>query len=341
MKAILHIGTEKTGTTTLQSFLYLNRERLLKNGYLYTLSAGKQNNRRLCVCAYDQERRDEETARLSLNNPTALSDFRDSLVERLKDEIHAYSANVVIFSSEHFHSRLVKESEIRRLKSILSSLGLGEIQVVVYLRNPVELATSCYSSYVRNGGTRASPPSPDNPYFRNICDHQATLEKWSNIFGKESISPRVFEKRELIDGSIVADFIHHIHLPPLNYEIPKSTNRSTTPLGLEVLRRLNKEIDILRSPSSKKIRKQIIHHVENSFSNGKYVMPLSLQKEYSSFFDASNEWVRENYFPKRDRLFEEQLAKPEFCFDEYDIDLDEVCSFISKVLRMNMNSETH
>ena len=32
MKAVLHIGTHKTGTTTIQSFLGANREKLRKQG---------------------------------------------------------------------------------------------------------------------------------------------------------------------------------------------------------------------------------------------------------------------------------------------------------------------
>ncbi len=39
MKAFLHIGTEKTGTTTLQNFLANNRQNLLENNYLYPCSS--------------------------------------------------------------------------------------------------------------------------------------------------------------------------------------------------------------------------------------------------------------------------------------------------------------
>ncbi|MBN2700263.1 MAG: hypothetical protein ACPW60_12765 [Methylohalobius sp. ZOD2] len=35
MRIVLHIGTHKTGSTALQRFLYLNRERLLDQGWLY------------------------------------------------------------------------------------------------------------------------------------------------------------------------------------------------------------------------------------------------------------------------------------------------------------------
>lgn len=62
MKTIyLHIGIEKTGTTTIQKFLHLNRENLTKFDFAYTKSTGLQNNRKLVSAAYDLDTRDEFT----------------------------------------------------------------------------------------------------------------------------------------------------------------------------------------------------------------------------------------------------------------------------------------
>ncbi len=44
LKAIVHIGTEKTGTSSIQMFLYKNRKKLIKSGYHFLQSAGKTNN---------------------------------------------------------------------------------------------------------------------------------------------------------------------------------------------------------------------------------------------------------------------------------------------------------
>ena len=45
MKVVLHIGTEKTGTSTLQETLYLNRELLHQHGCHLLQSANKKNAR--------------------------------------------------------------------------------------------------------------------------------------------------------------------------------------------------------------------------------------------------------------------------------------------------------
>ena len=44
MKCILHIGTEKTGTTILQDWLYDNKVELSKVGVYLSDNLGKTNN---------------------------------------------------------------------------------------------------------------------------------------------------------------------------------------------------------------------------------------------------------------------------------------------------------
>ncbi|MEL4896014.1 hypothetical protein [Crocosphaera sp. Alani8] len=51
MRAFLHIGTEKTGTTTIQNFLVKNREKLLSRSYLYPSFSGRSNHSSLVVLA--------------------------------------------------------------------------------------------------------------------------------------------------------------------------------------------------------------------------------------------------------------------------------------------------
>jgi len=48
-KAILHIGTEKTGTTSIQLYLYENRARLARQGYLFPETCDYLSSRKLVV----------------------------------------------------------------------------------------------------------------------------------------------------------------------------------------------------------------------------------------------------------------------------------------------------
>jgi len=49
MKLVLHIGTEKTATSTLQEFLYQNRNILAGNGIALSDNLGVPNNQKLAA----------------------------------------------------------------------------------------------------------------------------------------------------------------------------------------------------------------------------------------------------------------------------------------------------
>ena len=65
---------------------------------------------------------------------------RDQLAAQLKACPRAGIG--VILSSEHFHLSLQKPEEITTLRQLLAELGLGPVQVVIYLREPLALIES-------------------------------------------------------------------------------------------------------------------------------------------------------------------------------------------------------
>ena len=62
MKCYLHIGTEKTGTTTIQSFLLRNERRLNRIGYSSPKLDQEFNHRSLAVACFDDDHRDDFTS---------------------------------------------------------------------------------------------------------------------------------------------------------------------------------------------------------------------------------------------------------------------------------------
>ena len=93
MKCILHIGTEKTGTTSLQAFLNLNREILAEQGYLFTKSTGLQNNRSLPVAAYNADRRDDFTRLHRIYNDEDLITYQTATINALRAELKSAMRN--------------------------------------------------------------------------------------------------------------------------------------------------------------------------------------------------------------------------------------------------------
>lgn len=317
MKCILHIGTEKTGTTTLQSFLDINRDLLLKQGFLYTRSAGIRNNRYLSVAAYDPARRDDFTKSMGLFTDEQLKAFQKKTVLALQNELNRKirpgKEVTVIFSNEHIQSRLRDQEAIIRLKGVLMDLGMTEISVVVYLRNPPDIANSLFSTAIKFGHTWKMPPPPEDPSFENICNHANTIKKFQAVFGESAVIPRLYDKKDLVKQSIIQDFAEVVGLKLDDaFTMPTTKNKSLSALGIELLRRINQDVPRFINNQNNPLRQDIVDYFEKHFSDSQYIMPPELYLNYQAYFQESNEWVRQKYFPGREELFpQKQMAKHE------------------------------
>ena len=334
MKCFLHIGTEKTATTTIQKFFDINRDNLLSKGFIYTKTAGSTNNRALPVAAYDQCRRDDFTKQLCINSDHELLAFQQKTIQSLRREIKAFRKDdsTIIFSSEHIQSRLTSIEEIERLREIICDLGIADISVVVYLRRPADIANSLYSTAIKAGKHLEASPLPKQRYWNNVCNHKNTIENFSSVFGDSAIIPRLFDKDEFTNGSIIDDILNVIGIPNDHlYEIPNKANESLSLTGIDLLRHLNKTIPRFIGNRPNPVRANLVGYIEKHFSDGKYVMPSYLYKEYDSEFQKSNDWVKEKYFPHKENLFSKEIPD-EMATDKIpDTELKKIADFITSI----------
>lgn len=310
MKCFLHIGTPKTATTTLQDFLKINRAPLLERGVFFPGAAGASGHRTLAVAAYGPQRRDEFTRRKGLDSPEQLRAFQRQVIQRLRLELKgqrmATPDVALVLSCEHFHSRLQEDLEVKRLRRMLMNQGVTEFKVIVYLRRPAEAVNSLFSTAIRGGGTAVAPPRVDQPNFRNLCDHQATLERWGGVFGESAMVPRLFDKQEFVNGSIIDDLLAILGLVnDRTLTQPPSANEALSATGLQVLRRLNE----LLPPKHGERRNRLIAQVEQRCPGPKYAMSRQFFEDYDRAFEASNEWTRRKYFPHRASLFSSKIPE--------------------------------
>lgn len=336
MECYLHIGTEKTATTSIQNFLDLNRVELWQKDFLFTKSLGKSNNRKLPVLAYNPNRRDDFTRMLGISSDFELLRYQKKTILELKDEIrswHTRNQNLkIVFSSEHLQSRLTTIKEIQRLKRVLFSVGIKNIKIVIYLRNPAEIANSLYSTAIKYGSLEECPPPPSNHYYENICNHGKTLEQFESVFGEGTIRPRIFHKNEFRNGSIIDDFMNCMELPlDESYEIPPNVNEGLSIIGLNILRRINKTIPLFIDGKRNLVRANIVSFFEKSYSKDKYIMPEHIYEQYDLAFKESNQWVREKYFPEKTTLFPDSQHPIESKLGVSEKSLDEFATLVSNM----------
>lgn len=331
MKCYLHIGTEKTATTTLQEFLHLNRDLLSSFRICYAKSMGLTNNWKLALAAYNPHRRDNFTRKNGISTDGELINYQQGILRELDDELSLVSQQVVVFSSEHFQSRLTEINEIQRLKDILIGSGVKEFSVIIYLRNPAELANSLYSTAIKFGATIDAPPLPDNEYYNHICNHKKTLENFAAVFGTEALVPRIFERGELNNDSLIEDFMALIGAPWSDeYLLPENLNAGMSALGIALFSRFNRHVSEVTNGKNAASGEDVIRFFEQNFISEKYSMPEALYLRYDETFATSNEWVRKKWFPDKSSLFSKKHHPAEVDLQFTDAELNKISAVFAK-----------
>jgi len=305
MKLSLHIGTEKSGTTTIQEFLRLNHQVLRQAGVYIPKTLGPSNHRKLPAM---------------FANDTVLDDFfrhqgllekADRVTEKqrwraeFRAEMRSHQCNHVVISSEHLQSRLTKAEDIAKLAAYLSEI-FEKINVYVYMRNPLETAVSLYSTALKSGGVLPDVPPPANPYWNNIVNHKQTLLRWQANFSNARIVPRLFQVSDFVNGDLIQDFIAAVGLPPdAPYQQPARANESLNLVGIELLRRINHAVpEFLPNGQANSQRDLIRKHFSKHFNQGRKFLPKpETVTAYQETFAESDEWVRQTFFPNRTHLF--------------------------------------
>jgi len=326
MRFYIHIGVEKTGTSSIQDFLSINREELKKLDFFVPKSMGPRNHRKLSIAAFDASRRDDFTRSNNIHTNDELIKFQIKTIAELTAEIKNNSCGKILLTSEQIQSRLTTIPEIKQLLNILTSVGATQVSIIVYLRDPAEIANSNYSTWIRSGATDKEPPGPDHHKYKLLCDHRNTLEKFSSVFGESALIPRIYDSRSFKNGSLIEDFLETIECPLSdNFTFPEPSNKALNPLGIEILRRFNEKIPVFIDDRPNNLRGNINKFINSHFSNNRndrYFMPDSLFYAYEQAFLKSNEWVRIQWFPEMTCLFEKKDRKKTtpIAFTEKDLD---------------------
>lgn len=135
----LHIGIPKTGTTSLQKFLFFNREKLLKKGCLYPITGTNitSNNE---PKGYSHN----SLVRVLSQNTSQNGDWvsQCKIWQEFKTEINALKAEKVIISAEFFTGPgIYNQDLIAMTKKLLDDY---DVKIVIYLRRQDEFLRSYY-----------------------------------------------------------------------------------------------------------------------------------------------------------------------------------------------------
>ncbi|WP_319497379.1 hypothetical protein [uncultured Cohaesibacter sp.] len=207
MKCVIHIGTEKTGTTLLQDWLYANRAELSKQRVYLSSILGMSNNRDLV--SYFQQELDDWAFSKRISNQEEKAAYFENFESRFQKEVQAAAGghDVFVITSEHFHSRLCTREEIEALCDFLKPL-FETIEIVCYFREQSAMAQSLYSTLLRISmkdslESYLSRVSPQDYYY----DFKRIADNWSDVFGRSNCHFRIYDRDRFQAGDIRRDFL--------------------------------------------------------------------------------------------------------------------------------------
>lgn len=300
MRLVVHIGTEKTGTSSIQSTLHNNRILLLEKGYYFTRSAGEQNNLLFPLSCMNLDRGDPYFRNNNISSLEDRENFLNSVVASFYDEISdiqkKHNIHTVIISSEHFHSLLINQEEVHKFKKLFCE-KFNKVDIFCYLREQVSTCVSHYSTVIKSG---LSPElnefikncTPENPYYNYLN----LLNRWSNAFGKENIKVGFFNKTQLKNQNIVDDFIYKLDTELEIERTNEKANQSLNYIGQCLLKKINSDKNITNI--------SLVREIHKLYSGKGEDLDQTTYSKHFHLFEHSNRELNKNYFNKNSNLFD-------------------------------------
>lgn len=298
MKTTIHIGTTKTGSTSIQDVLAKNRSLLARHGVLYPASLGETTHNVIPVYALGKFSNSELYHKVGVRAPADYDEFTRRFPQALEEEIAAASPRHIVISSEHMQSRLVEEAHFQRLRQLLApALDGRKVEIVVYLRPQIEHLISLYSTMLRHGMKR-DINSFISGYMqtstRHYFDFHFLIDLWSRKFPEATIAVRAFNDMKGLPHGVVSDFEVMTGLDGLPETLEKlgRRNESMGGWGCEVLRLLNAEYSDLPVP----VKQAIKLWIRNDIRGGGHLRPdPELAHAFQDSYADGNAWVITNH----------------------------------------------
>lgn len=197
-KFVLHIGGDKTGSTAIQKSLSYNKDKLLTaSGLIYPLEGWHAE---LGSYFSDNPEKYVFNRGLGITDLELIKKRDENYFGRFQSDLKlASEADTIVVSYEGFIS--ASSDILFGLKNYALQIA-DELLIVVYLRPPISYALSAMSQHVKCG--RRPYPSGAAPYI----PYAKFLKHIVKVFGKDKVYARKFDRKNLINESVVDDFLN-------------------------------------------------------------------------------------------------------------------------------------
>ena len=222
----LHIGAHKTGTSTIQSWMFNNKQFLEKKGITpFFIEKGKSKVQVNQTYYFDHSQ---------------IAKGIVTIDDQLAINLGKAPGNRVVISSECF-SWINDPKEIQKFKAAVQPY-FSSIKVLVYIRRQDRQALSHYQQRAKSweaegiyftGDNKSFPTLDKNAY--SYLDYYQHFTMWGDIFGDENITFNIFDRKLLKYNCVVSDFLDYLNVSFQKGSLTiKDTNTSLGILNVKV-----------------------------------------------------------------------------------------------------------
>ena len=312
--AILHMGLPKTGSTSVQAFFNRNRDLLQTNGILYPKSLGLKAHVKLLALAGHTEYKKFDPK----YSPKSKEKIRNAAMRDFRQELQDNSVQRVILSCENMPR--ASSATFQQLRDSLEDCGVRVDEVLLYLRPQAEWRRSVIQQRIKVGVWDDETVYPvDEPEscgkYGCYRDH---VERRAEAFGMETIKLRLFGPEYFKDGDFHSEIREAFDLQEAPYELAPPSNESLSDFACYMLMYLNKALPRYKVNGEECPRRLHIRRAAAKYftapaksGTGKVALPVDIVAKYENYYEESNEWIRQRFFPERKRLFNPKTPLPE------------------------------
>ena len=322
-KIFLHIGLHKTGSSSLQAFLYKNADKLRDYGYLYPKMGipfkGEAHHNLAWL----------------LKNETHRADFNFGTWSEFHKEIETTNLDNIIISSEDF------EPGKRIIDSLKLELKFYEVKIIAYIRRQDLRLESQYIQHIKQGLDCENIFSFCKKQRRN-SDYYKLLKLWEQAFGLNNLIVRPLEKAQI--SNICQDFLKILGVNNFKY-FDKTKNKNTRPGSktLEALKFVSKVYKKELHQEKKKYLNIIAYYTQKHWyeENNYRLLSYSESSKILKWYEQSNQAVAREYLGRENGiLFYEKLESyNNHKLDIGDLSRDELLELLRLVITIESTKQ--
>lgn len=277
-KLILHIGSQKTGTTSIQVFLK-NNPSLLDDNKINFIRSGRTNIAHNSMLQYIRAGKGQQIGRNIVGEMLRQPDHTHVLSSEM-----FFRGGIADFFEQHFPENI-----------------RANTRVLVYLRRQDKYIEAMYKQKLKNGRFLGSPEAYRRK--KGQVNYLSVLERYGNVFGVENIDVRPFERTHFPNGDIIRDVAALLGITNLeDHAIETGTANATLSREVSALLGLmSQSTDV----NTREIIRDLIQHRPAGAIRSQDCFDTKTCRQIMETCRDQNEALRQKFRPDLAQLFDE------------------------------------